>query len=289
MSSRSAVLTKTLVAVAVTWNLPRVILAIVVPVLATIAAEIAIATLARRIRNTSSPEETKARQEQTIRTLLRKLVLAAALVYFIVIAVGPELVWEWYSAAVQVSQRDILISIAGVAIAAWSGCLIAFAVRQRLTVELSQGLRFMLYACFTPLIALTENGIALRTLAFLAAVFWGNVTFVQFGVSRRKLKLELKLSISPWRDEPPIPENATEQAGLRYLREFISDRGHEWLFGWRASVLLCLFAIVVLAFSDEAAVVICSLLSLRVGITLAFFALVLPRSVGEDDTPTFRL
>jgi hypothetical protein len=263
-------------------------LTLVVPVLVTIAALFVITALSHRAQSKSASEAIQAQQEQTVRRLLRKLLLAVALLYFIVITVGPERVWEWYSAAVQVSHRDILISITGVAIAAWSGCLIAFAVRQRLTVELSQGLRFMLYACFTPLIALTENGIALRTLALLAAVFWSNVTFVQFGVSQRKLKLEIKLSISRWRDEPPIPENAAEQAALRYLREFISDRGHEWLFGWRASLLLCLLAIVVLAFADEAAVVICSLLSLLVGITLAFLALVMPRDVAKDDTPTFR-
>jgi hypothetical protein len=200
--------------------------------------------------------------------------------YLIVVAVGPMRSWIWYSSDVKIAQRDLAISIAGIAITAWSGCLIAFTVRRRLTAQLSRGLRFMIYACFTPLVALTGSGIGLRTFAFVAAILWGSLVVIQFRPRQAKVKLDI--NAKPTVEVEPGQPGAEESIQRAiYLQNYIRDRIAEFLLGWHWSATLCALAIIVLVFGSEAAVVGCSLAALLLGLTLAFQALVLP-DTGES-------
>jgi hypothetical protein len=138
----------------------------------------------------------------------------------------------------------------------------------------------MVYACFTPLVALTESGIALRTFAFavmILAAFW---TSLQFWRRRRKIKLDFK--VAPWVEDanaPPPSAASLEEAA--YMQNFLRDRLAEALLGWQWSAMLCGLAIIVLVNGSEGAVLGCSLAALLTGLTLAFLALVLP-STGES-------
>jgi hypothetical protein len=249
-------------------------LGIVVPILALFAVQVAMFGLHRLLQSRN------VRYPMSVLRPLRSLALVFIVLYLLTAAVGPSQTWKWYSSSVSTPQRDILLAIAGVAITAWSGCLIAFAVRKRLTAELSRGLRFMVYACFTPLVALTESGIALRTFAFgvaILAAFW---TLFQLRRGRRKMKLDLK--VAPWVEDanaPPPSSASIEEAA--YMQNFLRDRLAEVLLGWPWSAMLCALAIIVLANASEGAVVGCSLAALLTGLTLAFVALVLP-STGES-------
>ena len=153
---------------------------VVVPVVTAIAVQVLILVLQRR------PRFQRLRVDSRVWLSFRILAFAAIAFYLVVLGVGPKRFWDWYSSPIATPARDFLIAIAAIAITAWTGCLIAFAVRQRLTPDLSRGLRFMIYACFTPLVALPGSGTALRTVAFVAAIYWGLWARFSFVVRRGK-------------------------------------------------------------------------------------------------------
>jgi Ca2+/Na+ antiporter len=225
------------------------------------------------------PEFQGLRQTSGLFRLLRGAAFVIISAYLLILAIGPAQVWAWFSSTVRISHRDLALGIAGIAMTAWSGCLIAFVVRQRLTAELSRGLRFMLYAVFTPLVALTGSGTTLRTLALAVAMFAAFWAMLQLG-SRPSLKMDFEVTpIAKDQNASSAAETAFEPA--RYLRHFIRDRFREALFGWQWSALLFALALTVFVLGSEGAVVGCSLVALFVGLSLAFVALILPSS-GES-------
>lgn len=200
-------------------------------------------------------------------------------IYFVVLAIGPRTVWKWYSAGLNLDHRDLALAVAGISITAWSGCLIAFVVRQRLTPELSRGLRFLMYACFTPLVALAGGGLPLRTFALIVmigALFW---TALQFPNRKPTSKLEVNAtSVAPAEASPRTP--ASTQTS--YIVYFVRDRLNEVFRGWQWSALLAALAATIFAAASEVTVMLCSLLALATGMLLSFAALVVPGSTNTS-------
>lgn len=242
--------------------------AVVVPIVATVAMLWGIEAL-----RLLPGAKTFRRQPEALRPL-RTPILFIVAAYFAILIIGPRDTWHWLLSPIAILHRDLALAISGISITAWTGCLIAFAVRARLTPELSRGLRFLIYACFAPLVALTGSGFAFRGFAVAVAVVAAFWTRIQLHRWKRKTKLDL--SVKPWVDEnqPPPGEEALRRAF--YIQRFFRDRAAEILFGWQWSFILCALAIGVLIGSSESVVFGCSLVALLGGILLSFAALVLP-------------
>jgi hypothetical protein len=248
----------------------RVFFAVVVPALLALAVQFGIAALRRRPRFQRSPESSR------IIRLIRRAAFLLLVIYIMIVAIGPGLVWNWFTSQVPIRHRDLSIAISGISITAWSGCLIAFAVKQRLTPNLSRGLRFILYSCFAPLVALVAGGAALRFCALLVALSAGFWTFLQANVRRHEPRTEIDLNSVPIKTRDGSEVGAPPSTDVTYLLLFVRDRISESLFGWKWSALLFVLAIVTFVGPSEATINACAVIALFAGMTLAFVALVVP-------------
>lgn len=251
-------------------NWSSLLYGVVVPSVVVIVMLMGIDALRRRLK-----PETLQKAPNAFRWLRRPVGFTIA-AYFSVLIVGPGLAWHWFSAPIEMAHHDLALVVPAIAITAWSGCLIAFAVRQRLTPELSRGLRFLIYACGTPLIALTGSGIALRGSAIAVAALAAFWTSIQIGRLRRKKKMKIDFKVAPVLEPGAPPPSASAEAAARYLEYFFRDRAAEILHGWPWSAILFGLAVALIINSTEAVVIGCSLVAALGGITLAFVALILP-------------
>lgn len=266
--------------------------AVFIPAVAAFLAQESIFGLSRRLGLNYEPGQ-EAQVGWSFRFTLRIIAFVLFLVYFAVLAVGPSRAWSWYSATVNLPHPEIFAGLSAVAITAWSGSLIAFVVRKRLTVTLSQGLRFMIYACFTPLVALTQSGFLIRTLAFGMAIGLSALAAFQVWIASHNLTLSVQMKAASSPEETKATQDALAgipaEVAVRFdehmseAGNYLLDGATDFLFGWKSSGLLCVLAIVVLAFTNDRVIFLCSVVALWVGLNLAFTALVRPSVPTVED------
>ena len=152
-----------------------------------------------------------------------------------------------------------------------------------MTPSLYKGLRFFVYACFTPLITLVANAAVLRTLAFPVALLWGLLTFFQLRALKYTWKVEANIDVKVSGDEevPPDVQAYIEMEAEKkktQIQTYYSDWANDLLLGWQWSALLFSGAIIVFAFASEWATCTACLLALFAGFNLTIKSLRDPRA-----------
>lgn len=263
----------------------QLLLVLVLPIILASMGNWVIALLYHRFHPT--PKETgEALQRFTFFTALRVPAFIISIALYVVIGLGAQRAWAWYSKPIALNNSEMLVTISVVAMTAWSGCLIAYTMKKRLSPRLSTGLRYLVYAIIAPLITLSGSAFIVRTLALYPITIWAYFAVGQFIRRRTRWTITSRVDINVPDDAPPEVRALANELS-RENSEYYYDRAVEYMSGWPLSTLLCSLSILVFAFASEKVVAMAALVSFFVGLNRAFKALVAPQlaSVNLSATP----
>jgi hypothetical protein len=155
------------------------------------------------------------------------VVLAVALLPFIILGCIVHFAWPWYSSlppppspATPLNINDALIALASVAGVLWSGAVVAYSIHRRYTPPLRTGVQLLNFAIIAPLIGLMAEGAALRTTFYFVMVFFV-LSFLLSTTSVEMLKpgkFTLKVP-DPKPNETPVEKQLREQLAAAKVKD----------------------------------------------------------------------